>query len=144
MMARSPLTEIYQRVNTLMDAINALEPDQRLLLIDWLFPEPESESETPKPKRKPRKAGKKSARASGMASAIKEKLEQREPTIGGFADDADMIQPRSAKANDYLENSTCSVCGGDVDANAHRKGSDPNFHEFQGPEQTAGATGGTT
>lgn len=71
-MPRSPLTELYQKVNALVDQIHALPEDERNLLFDFLFPEPIAES---KPKKKSgrksaSKASSKSARAQSLSGAL--------------------------------------------------------------------------
>lgn len=63
-----------------------------------------------------KKSSKRSARASSLGAAVKDGLRRREPTVGGFADDADMAR--------------CSDCGAVSDDNVHHKRTDLNYHPF--------------
>lgn len=86
----------------------------------------EALSDKPAGKKASKKASKKSARASSLGAAVKSGLQRREPTVGGFTDDADMLRC-TAMIDD---NGGEMECGETVDNNVHHKRTDPNFHPF--------------
>lgn len=73
-MPRSPLTERYQRVMSLVEQLHALEPDERNFILDLLVPEAEPAKKSQKKSSKKRVGkgggGGKSQRASTLAEKI--------------------------------------------------------------------------
>ena len=133
-MNRSPLTEQYQRVMSLVEQLHELPEDERNFILDLLVPLPEQSEVKKATKRASKKSGKsasKSARASGMAATIKDKLQQREPTVGGFADDADMVLCRYRYPKDSPVNSGIP-CNQERVNGVHDKSMGyAGYHEFQ-------------
>lgn len=109
--------------------LRALNEDERELLITVLEPM------KPTGKKSSKKQPSKSKRASGLGDAIKGNLQRREPTVGGFADDADMTRCMATDED--------GPCGYPPDHNIHHLNTNPDYHEFvlAATEQSA-AVGG--
>lgn len=107
---RSPLTETYQRINALVDQVNALNEDERGLFLDLLLPE----SDEPVKQKKTRKK-----RATATPAAKKKGLPQQNDLI-----------PDGAKPV------LCGACGNDKDYQDHFAPS-PNYHEFDKGKKAA-------
>lgn len=132
--AFTALRQLTDDESALLETLRGMSETERESLVVALSPE---KTATKRASRKSSRGASKSARASGMAAAIKNNLQRREPTVGGFADDADMLH--------------CSDCGAGSDDNVHHKRSDENYHPFVSTAQPArgksstngGATSGT-
>lgn len=97
----------------LLETLRALNDNDRELLVEMMTDKPTAKKAG---KKAGKKSSKKSTRASSLGAAVKGRLQQREPTVGGFADDTDMLR--------------CSDCGSVSDDNVHHKRTDPNYHPF--------------
>lgn len=93
----------------LLETLRALNESDRELMVETLAGKAMG-------KKASKKSSKKSTRASSLGAAVKDGLRRREPTVGGFADDTDMLR--------------CSDCGAVSDDNVHHKRTDPNYHPF--------------
>lgn len=87
---------------------------------------------------------KKSPRASSLSEAVKGNLQRREPTVGGFADDADMVRC----TREIGDEKGLRPCGEEADANIHHLCTHPLYHSFSPPvssvdNQSTPGTSGT-
>lgn len=135
-MPRSPLTEQYERILTIIDEINSWPDDERNFLLDRLDPKEEVKAVKKKSSKKP--AGKggsgKSARASGIATQLNKQLdgrrqEQTEPIIADDSERCQFISPAGGH------------CGGTRDDNQHHLYTRADYHQFVAPPAAHAATG---
>lgn len=104
---------------TLLETLRALNDNDRELLVEMM-------TDKPAGKKAGKKSSKKSTRASSLGAAVKDGLRRREPTVGGFADDADMLRCTAIVDDNGGE----MECGETIDNNVHHKRTDPNYHPF--------------
>jgi|SRR6185369_11187088 len=78
-MARSTLTTTIQRIQGLADQVKGLPPEEYHYFLDLIDPQPEEAPAKKTRKKRTTGNGSKSARASGMAHAIKQSLERGKP-----------------------------------------------------------------
>lgn len=130
-MARSPLTETYERVNGMVAYVREnLNPGEYDLFLDMIAPE--SLPEVKKPvKKSSKKAGKKSARASGMAAAISGSLQRGRGVVTGGDGNEDDGRCAYVITEDAGDGGGPIVCDALPDNNVHHKRTDPDYHPFQ-------------
>ena len=117
---RSPLTETFRKVQSLVDQVNALNPDEHGLFLDLLLPESEEQ-----PKQK--KTRKKRTTAQSGKQTKKGLPEQTSLMVD---------RPRTGVSTGEL----CGACGNVEDYQDHFAPS-PHYHEFQ-PGKSKKAAGG--
>lgn len=133
-MPRSPLTEQYQRVMSLVEQLHALEPDERNFILDLLVPEPE-------PAKKPQKKSSKKTGGKGGGGSRRERSlrQQIGSVVQGSGNNLQSPQPRCIAMID--DNGGEMECGESIDHNTHHKQTDPNYHQFVAPPATHAASG---
>lgn len=128
-MPRSPLTEQYQRVMSLVEQLHALAEDERNFILDLLVPQAEAEQPVKKPRKKAsKKAGSKSSRAAGLQSQLKASLHAQQRVTSG-------------KCTFVLNDATSEQCEAVQDDPIH----DPTYsssHVFQSVSPLARGAGG--
>lgn len=140
-MPRSPLTEQYQRVMSLVEQLHALEPDERNFILDLLVPESEPVKKSQKKSSKKSAGGggrssSKSARAASISNQIHRAVEPSTTESRGTDNDDDTNQRCQAKRSDGR---TCMLL---ADHNIHHLTTAMDHHEFVPPaEQAAGMSG---
>lgn len=145
-MPRSPLTEQYQRVMSLVEQLHALEPDERNFILDLLVPEPEPVSKPQKKssKKAAGKGGGKSKHASSLAEKVGGTLASIAKTAGGSDDNArkviDTMDAGSSPRCQFTryDGKLCLLL---PDHNIHHLATHPEYHEFQPAEQAAATSG---
>lgn len=131
-MPRSPLTEQYQRVMSLVEQLHALEPDERNFILDLLVPESE-------PVKKPqKKSSKKSAGGGGRSKRELSLRRQIGSVVQGSGNN--LPQPRCIAMID--DNGGERECDETIDNNVHHKQTDPDYHEFQSVASSVAAASG--
>jgi hypothetical protein len=125
-MARSTLTTTIQRIQGLADQVLGLPPEEYHYFLDLIDPQPEPAAPAKKTRKK---RGPRSSRASGMAAAIKNSLEQGKQAAANAGD------------LDFADNEAgpkCGTCGNAEDYQDHFQPS-PNYHEFEAPKSKKAA-----
>lgn len=111
-MARSSITETVQRVQSLVDQVKTLTPDEYAFFLDLLLPEPEQ------PATKVKRGRKK--KAATTAPTTKKR---------GLPTDAPLLSAVPAK-DEEDSGPRCHVCGHGEMYQDHFKPS-PHYHEFK-------------
>lgn len=155
-MPRSPLTEQYQRMMSLVEQLHALEPDERNFILDLLVPEPEPVSKPQK------KSSKKAARSRAVSFCGKCGTPEDRPAhhdratsdyhkfvpslkstrASGMAAQLNKQLDRRRKAtpNDNGDDGRCtfrfedgSICDQKADVNIHHLSTWAHYHPFASP-----------
>lgn len=133
--AYSKLRQLTDDESALLETLRGLNDAERESLVVALQPEKVTGKRASK--KSSSKSASKSARASGIGATIKEKLQQREPTVGGFADDADMVLCRYQYPKDSPVNSGMP-CNQERVNGVHDKGMGyAGYHEFDAGKSAA-------
>lgn len=135
-MYRSPLTEQYQRVMSLVEQLHALPEEERNFILDLMVPLPEPEPEAKKSKRKRVTAkqshaaaekARKSPRGQSLSNAI-----QRTPKVR--VDDSDDDDPNEHCQKEFTGG---FICNEPADANVHHLRGATGYHEFDAGKSSA-------
>lgn len=111
-MARSTITETVQRVQSLVDQVKALEPDEYAFFLDLLMPEPE---QTPVKAKRGRK------KKTTTAAPAKKR---------GLPTDATPLLSTAPTQDEEDDGPRCHVCNHGEHYQDHFKPS-PHYHEFK-------------
>ena len=146
-MPRSPLTEQYQRIMSVVDQIHSWSEDERNFLRDLFWPEQSQPATKKKPKKRSTSTSSKSARAAGMAAQLNRNLDQRRKAEKCTLANCDMLEHHPIHHNkdskgyhpfttvrinvDSDGDDKCSKCGNGPDSNFHHLANLPGYHPFE-------------